>query len=48
MSILSQPEIEETWLSVYEKRLKRRGEEDIFIMMKEGHKALKDDILGNK
>ena len=40
-----QPEIEKEWLDVYEKRLKRRGEEDIFIMMREGHKVLKEEML---
>lgn len=42
----SQPEYEDQWLDVYEKRLRRRGEDDVFIMMKEGHKALKAEVLG--
>ena len=32
-------------MKVYEKRLTMRGEEDIFIMMKEGHKILSKEIL---
>ena len=45
---LNQPEIEDTWLNVYEKRLTRRGEEDVFIMLREGHRMLKDEVLGKK
>jgi len=41
-----QPEYEDQWLDEYEKRLRRRGEEDVFIMMKVGHEALKDEVLG--
>jgi hypothetical protein len=40
-----QPEYEDKWLDLYKYRLTRRGEEDIFIMMREGHKALVDEIL---
>ena len=43
-----QPEIEDQWLNVYEDRLKRRGEEDIFIMLKEGHRVLVDKVLGDQ
>ena len=42
---LAQPEFDNQWLEIYEERLRRRGEEDVFIMMKEGHKVLKDKIL---
>ena len=39
--------MEKDWLDVYEKRLKRRKEEDVFIMMREGHRVLKDEVLGS-
>lgn len=42
-----QPQFEDMWLEEYEKRLTKRGEEDVFIMMKEGHNVLKNDILKN-
>ena len=41
----NQPEYENQWLDEYEKRLVRRGEEDVFIMLKEGHRLLKDKVL---
>lgn len=41
----TQPELEGEWLSLYEERLKSRGEEDTFAFMKEGHKILKSQIL---
>jgi hypothetical protein len=41
------PTVEEEWLNIYEQRLKQRKEEDIFIMMKEGHDLLIKDILLN-
>ncbi len=43
-----QPEIEDQWLDLYEPRLKRRGEEDIFIMLKEGHRVLVEKVLGDQ
>ena len=41
----NQPEYEDQWLDIYEKRLRRRGEENVFIMMKEGHKILKGEVF---
>ena len=41
----NQPEYEDQWLEIYEKRLRGRGEENVFIMMKEGHKILKDEVF---
>ena len=40
-----QPELEEKWLSVYEQLLKKRGEENVFTMLAEGHQLLKEEIL---
>ena len=41
----NQPDIEKDWLNIYQDRLIRRGEEDIFLMMKTGHDNLVKDIL---
>lgn len=41
----AQPELEAEWLEIYEKRLKRRGEEDVYIMMKTGHDILSEEML---
>lgn len=41
----AQPELEKDWLPLYEKRLTKRGEEDVYIMLKAGHDALVGDIL---
>lgn len=43
-----QPDVDDTWLDIYEERLKARKEEDIFLMMKMGHERLKDEILNVK
>ena len=40
-----QSEFEDQWLDLYQERLKKRGEEDVFVMLREGHNALKDDII---
>ena len=44
----NQPELEKDWLDTYEKRLKRRKEEDIFLMLKSGHDVLVDAILSKE
>lgn len=41
------PSVEETWLDIYKNRLTRRGEADIYEMLKMGHDALIDNILKN-
>lgn len=43
-----QPELEDVWLDTYEKRLKGRGEEDVYIMMKAGHDALVREVLNKE
>jgi len=41
----NQPEIEDKWLEIYKDKLKRRGEEDVYVMMEQGHRVLVKDIL---
>jgi hypothetical protein len=41
----NQPDIEDKWLEIYKDRLKRRGEEDVYVMMEQGHRVLVKDIL---
>ncbi len=43
----SKPEYDSMWLEIYEKRLKYRGEENVFKLMKQGYKLLRDEIINN-
>ena len=41
-----QPELDSEFLPIYEERMKRRKEMDLFITLKVGHEQLRDEILG--
>ena len=41
----SQPELDNEWLDIYENRLKHRGEENVFDLLSQGYKWLRQEVL---
>lgn len=44
----NQPEVEEKWLPIYKVRLEARKEKDVYSLLEQGHKQLRDEVLTNE